>query len=690
MTKILVKRANLLGDLRAENDIEMLESAFYESMDYRTLIESSDRIIVVGRRGTGKSALYYKLKKYWEEAEKVIVVEIIPDEDQVIGMRPCLELFGDKFQHVRAGVKLVWRCALFLEILTSFEKVYKFDKIVARGFLKAYVDKWKKMGHSVSEKCKNLLRENLDLKTRPEERIGNMAAKLQLKELEESLADVMKQTSYHCVLLMDRIDEGYEPDVHGIGFVDGVVQALIDIKTRLPEIKPAIFVRDNIFRAIALNDPDYSRNIEGQVLRLHWDEHQLFNLVCQRLRVAFKHDVESNLRLWDRCTARNIQGKAGFKKCLQSTLYRPRDILALLNDAFLLALKDERDTIIDIDIEESAKTISNNRLDDLHKEYAAIIPGLQTITAAFANGNPKISASKVIDIISKLMTDDKYDSKVQQSFSIIKDAKTFILDLYSIGFFGIKDRVTKNYVFCHDGKKSSVEILDSDELLVHPCYWIALNLSPNVISEGESTEIYDEYEIEVISLTGEIRKKRIDGIVASLSLISKGKEDSKKFEEWCFNAIKIIFAGMFRNIELKPNRSATQRRDIVATNLSESALGKRIIEDYQTRQVVFEIKNYTDIAGDEARQMASYLVGDYGKIGFIITRDDTHEPRKGKELDWIKEMYFSSDRKLIIKLTAKLLCDLLYKLKSPERYDVADRKLNSLLDSYTRLYLSSR
>ena len=63
----MAKRVNVLGDIRAEHDKQMLELAFYETPNYRTLIESSERPIVVGRRGTGKSALCNQLKKYWQK-----------------------------------------------------------------------------------------------------------------------------------------------------------------------------------------------------------------------------------------------------------------------------------------------------------------------------------------------------------------------------------------------------------------------------------------------------------------------------------------------------------------------------------------------------------------------------------------------------------------------------------------------
>ena len=65
-------KGNILGDIRAENDSIMLDSAFYETADYKALLESSDRCVIVGRRGTGKSALVYRLANHWKSEKKNI------------------------------------------------------------------------------------------------------------------------------------------------------------------------------------------------------------------------------------------------------------------------------------------------------------------------------------------------------------------------------------------------------------------------------------------------------------------------------------------------------------------------------------------------------------------------------------------------------------------------------------------
>jgi predicted TIM-barrel enzyme len=73
-------RANILGDVRAEHDREMLQRAFLEWQNHLSLFEATDRFIVVGRRGTGKSALTYRLQKMWQE-RKVIPLVIAPEEE---------------------------------------------------------------------------------------------------------------------------------------------------------------------------------------------------------------------------------------------------------------------------------------------------------------------------------------------------------------------------------------------------------------------------------------------------------------------------------------------------------------------------------------------------------------------------------------------------------------------------------
>lgn len=680
-----IVRGNVLGDVRAEHDSAMLDRAFYETPDYKTLLESPDRTIVVGRRGTGKSALAYRLRKHLTKADRTRVIHLSADEDQIIGLRPLIRLFGRDFRLVRAGARVAARYALLMEIANDLSSLYKFGKSEGADLLNRTLSKWNSSEYGFAVRLKNRLRELLG-EGDPEENVSDLARRLEVKDIESAIENVLDSLNLNVTILIDRLDEGYEPDPIGVGLVDGVVHAVSDVNTKYGRIRPVVFLRDNIFRAVTTHDPDFSRGLEGQVLRLHWDEYALFNLVVGRLRIAFEIKQENATRVWNQCTAKELQRKEGFRKCLRLTLYRPRDVLILLNSAFTTAAREDRAKIIDEDIDKTAKEISTNRLNDLKKEYSVIFPGLRYFVETFGNQDPEMDVERSCAHIEEVFQRADTDPEVRQHMAILETPISVLRDLYSVGFIGVRDRQSGNYVFCHDGRDPTKEFSSDERIMVHPCYWMAINATRDVLDPEQAEEIYDEYDIEVSSETPEQRKRRIGQIVGELKELNEGKDDAAAFEDWCLRAVKVIFAGSLRNVELHPNVDAKQRRDIVATNLSETPAWQRIYEDYGVRQVVFEVKNYRGMHIEEYRQMVSYLTGEYGRLGFIITRDQDENLRKGSDLECMLEMY-NRHNVLIVKITASLLENFLLKIRSPQKHDAPDKALNGILDRYTRVYI---
>jgi Cdc6-like AAA superfamily ATPase len=664
----------------------MLDNAFVETADYQSLTSSHRIPIVVGRRGTGKSALVYRLRKFWRSGPDRRLVLIAPEEDQVIGIRPLVDVFGEKFNHLRAGSRIAWRYAIYLEIATAISDHPKFAKTISGTTLERELGNWPK-GMGTSAKLQQYWRGLPKFDGRGESVIGQLAGKLRVDEIQNQLLSIMDTLGVECIVLIDNLDEGFEPDLKGVGIVDGLLQAGVDVNTRLRSTKCTVFVRDNIFRAVAELDPDYSRTLEGQFIRLHWDETQLLRLVASRLRVAFNLDLEQDIKVWNRCTAQGLLNRDGFRKIVRLTLYRPRDILNLLNKAFYNAFRQGRDQIINDDIETTAKEISRNRLDELHKEYEVVFPGLEHFTSSFSNGTSEVNVEEAYRRLDSVLAQDTYPPDVQQHFRSLNNAEDTVKSLYSVGFLGAKDPSSGTYVFCHDGKAPTREFVPADTVLVHPCYSMALGLAENALPPEQAEQIYDEYDIEATAAVPEKRRQHINKLMGQLARIPEGAEGAAEFEEWCLSAAKLLWAGHLRNVELHPNRLATQRRDVVASNGAESGIFARIRKDYHCAQVVFEVKNYKNIGGDEYRQMLSYLTGPYGKLGFIITRDDDIHGFSNRELGWIRELYQHDLRVVVVRLTANWIQKLLSKTRSPERYEDALAQLDKLLDHYERVYI---
>src|SRR5207244_10200821 len=109
---------------------------------------------------------------------------------------------------------------------------------------------------------------------------------------------------------------------------------------------------------------------------------------------------------------------------------------------------------------------------------------------------------------------------------------------------------------------------------------------------SEIQQIHDEYDIEVRSETPEIRKRRLGQIISELGSISEGDSDAGKFEEWCLQVLRIVFATTLVNIEHHPNKNLTQRRDVVGRNNRNSEIWRWILEDYSHSLIESEVKHY--------------------------------------------------------------------------------------------------
>lgn len=678
-------KINLFGDVRAEHDHEMLDRSFHESQNYRTLFESRDRFIVVGRRGTGKSALTYRLSKDWT-ARKFSTIVIAPTEEQVIGIRPVAELFGDSVTRIRTGIKLAWRYTLLLEVALVCQRHYKTAEEISKyDTLKIHLKKWNSINGGPFEKMRTTLRDRLHGITNPEDRIADLPSLLQLNRITEEVVKLSQSLKQSLVILIDRLDEGYEPDTVGVGIVDGIIYGTDELRNAFDEnVQAIVFLRDNIFRAIQLEDRDFSRNLEGQVLRLHWDPEELFYMVCKRIRTAFSIERESDVKVWNAITSNELHGREGFRKCLLLTLYRPRDVIALLNAAIEQAQRQKRGILIETDFQESSKQISTIRFDDLGKEYATVFPGVTSLTTAFANGPAKFLFSHAISVIRHVLDNPSLQANVLQHLKILGTEEEVAKALYGVGFFGTFNRQSSTWVFSHDGRRPDKNISADDSLMIHPCYWNALNLQKDALEQGTAEQIFDEYEITISSQSVEQRATRLGQIISELATIPLGTDGADDFEEWCNRAIEIAFAKELTNIQLHPNQHAVQRRDIVATNQGTRGFWKRIRDDYETRQVIFEVKNFEEIGIEEYRQVNGYLTREYGKLGFIICRDKQSGLVKGRELEAFKEFYFQG--KVIIKITATSLTGILSKLRSPAKIDAGDKVLDNQLDTHIRLY----
>jgi hypothetical protein len=518
---------------------------------------------------------------------------------------------------------------------------------------------------------------------------GRLAIALDIERLQTAVRGLLTELGARIVVMYDGLDEGWTPDPLATSVIGGLAIAASDFADVQLGIYPVLFIRDNIFRALAQLDHDFTRHIEGHTLRLHWDESSLFHFVARRLRIALGiQDTENDVRVWNRFAQKGLKDRDGFSRCLRHTLYRPRDIVVLLNEAYVHAVQDSRAEIVEEDVEASATTVSHNRLQDLIKEYDVVFPGLKLFVSLFHGRPAQERYSTVVQMLDESISTADYAEPAARDFSVFNSGKEIATALYSVGFLGVRDATGHAFIFCHDGAATpGTTIEGSRPVTIHPCYWNALELGGELLPEEVMLQINDEYEeAPHVKQTADVRVKLYGEIVGALPRISQGRESAADFEQWVLRAIRVLFAGKLTNPQLRPNLAGVQQRDVVATNLGRSDFWRRILEDYRTRQVVFEVKNYEELTSDDFRQILSYLTAPYGDFAVVVTRSQNEVPSE-RDRDWLRTMWHEHKRMILI-LPASIVARCISKLRNSDRkYDYTEETLNKRMDTFVRSYL---
>ena len=582
---------------------------------------------------------------------------------------------------------------MLISVANDLCQHWKYRTAIEAQWLRDYINEKKDvLAYNELQRCTELLKQALSGDSSREEIPGKIATTHQLNTLETEVREGLEAVGARAVFLFDGLDEGWTPDQKSTAVLGGLAIAIAGFSDKNVPIQGKLFIRDNIFRSLAAWDNDFSRHIEGDSLRLNWTQDSLLNLVANRLRVAFELPaVENNIRVWNRFAHRELKGRDGFLRCLQHTLYRPRDLLVLLNQAATWAAREGRQEIIETDIEETSKQISLNRLEDLLKEYEGVFPGLRVITRNFSGAQSFQTTQLVKEQLDKLIEEESYSSTESSDIAILGTGSQIIDTLYSVGFLGLENSTTGTILFCHDGAMSSIsnsKLIETQRVVIHPCYWKALDIADANTPRQVVVELHDDYKAHVNPEVSDIRSRRLGQLVSDLPNCPEGQNGANEYENWVLRTCQVLFAGRLANFQLHPAPDAIQRRDVLATNQAERGFWKRVLNDYHCRQVIFEAKNFASLSLEDFRQVLSYSGNHYGKLVFIVYRVD-NERMETTVRGWIKEMW-DQHSVMVMTLPTAMLTRCLKKIRSPKRRDYAEDALSRRLDTFERDYLSLR
>jgi len=361
------------GKVSAERD-DLLSHYFFDNGVLKAVCESPTSFLVLGRKGAGKTAIFRHLTENPGDflgANDLLVPlsfedynwnihALLTNENKAesllykqswrfVILVESLKAVADWFsragrtppKQIAAATKLLER--LFDSPVPTIYQIVGRKLLSLSGFKlpKAGLDLEEGSVDSVSVEGGEISFEQVQtdqsLRRHLSENIENL-----IDSLDKALSSTREQwpTTFIC---FDRVDEAWDEVSYDASrkVIAGLVAASDSINAQYKgKLRPIVFLREDIFDSLSLNDTNKLREDCGALL--HWTKDSIASLLLKRVNYfATQHGqppISSLDALFDKTEMR--QGARPTRYILLRTMMRPRDLISLLNRT-VDAMKDK-------------------------------------------------------------------------------------------------------------------------------------------------------------------------------------------------------------------------------------------------------------------------------------------------------------------------------------------------------------
>ena len=426
---IILKKGLKLGELDAEADTELLKACFVDNGNLNRLLNMNDPAsIVLGRTGSGKSALLLQVKERSEHAcllsphdisiqylensniiqflielkikldlfyrilwRHIFIVEFLKmryDLRDEIESKNFLSRFFSSISRNRIEKKAFeyfseWSDKFWLEV---DEQLRELTKKFTRDIKSSLGSKYKEIDISL-EGAKSLsTEERIEIATRAKKVVNEIQIQ-RLNEVFDLLADHAfsdRQKNYY--ILIDQLDEEWAETETRLRFIRALIEEIKSFR-KLPQVKVLIALRqdllDSVFnrtRGAGFQQEKY----EAYSLTLKWTKKELEELIELRIKEVFKRQyTKENVKFLDIFPSQKDKNKknknhievTAIEYIISRSLLRPRDVLQYVNECLVIAEKHEK--VSWTHIYDAEAIYSYKRLKSLEEEWENIYPALK-------------------------------------------------------------------------------------------------------------------------------------------------------------------------------------------------------------------------------------------------------------------------------------------------------------------------
>ena len=383
------------GDPAAENEQDLLSSYFLETEQFR-LTMSGDLNIVLGRKGSGKTAVFLQVRNRVREIRSNIVVDLQPEGYQLIQMKEFvlrqLELGARK-----EFIASFWEYIVWLEIahklLEKDERRTRYDSRILPAYdrlREAYVqrvegsgDFAERLAALVDRICGRFSDIAGDANPLSSSRILEVVYGSEIRSIREEVLQYLK-TKGLVFFLFDNIDRFWTApgfDELDASIVVGLIESLADVRKRFArsdvEFYWAVFLRSDVFEFVIRGMSDYGKL---SVDNVEWNDPALLRrLFRNRVLSGLGADEEEWDDVWNAVSVQYVGARRTLDHLVESSLMRPRYLIRLFETARRRAITLGKVRIDESDYEAAVDELGWQVLEDFDRELADVVPDVEDL-----------------------------------------------------------------------------------------------------------------------------------------------------------------------------------------------------------------------------------------------------------------------------------------------------------------------
>jgi len=480
-----------LGASAAENEFQQLGDYYIETDEFMRALRGEVQI-VLGRKGAGKTALFFQLRDRIRRIKNNVVLDLKPEGFQLIKFKEKVLDFleeGTKEHTITA----FWEYLILLEIChkllqndkdrhlhdhrlyglyQTLAATYESDEYVSEG---DFSERMLSITQRITLDFSSNLGSPTERLSMTKEEITNYIYKHDIGSLREQLVNYL-QFKESLWILFDNLDKGWPP--HGITAEDVLsLRCLLDAMAKLERsfkhdgipTTGIIFIRNDVYDNLVAGTPDRGKISNALV---DWtDPAMLIELLRRRFLASGIEGSPNFETIWPKvCLSHLSSGEETSHYMIERCLMRPRSLIDLLRFCRSHAVNLGHRRIEIEDIEEGEEQYSTQLVNDISYEMQDVFPPAKDVLYQLIECPSDMDFSSLQSILTNISTDVATQNKI---FDLL-------LWYGIIGFRGLKSEPIYIYSVRYDIKRLKALLKKHKEegfvYVVNPAFWKGLEI----------------------------------------------------------------------------------------------------------------------------------------------------------------------------------------------------------------------